>query len=83
MTVLGMPAPIPIKVISHVHEFLRDHDFQGMRLIEIDTFKVNQDRVDVSMMYVAVGAAICGRYLACEPCRERCAIGRDPQMFGR
>jgi hypothetical protein len=52
--------PIPVEVITHMHEFLGHNHLKCPRQGEIDPFEVDQDRVKSLPMHETVRSAICG-----------------------
>jgi len=80
--VLGVSAAIAVEVIAHMDELFRHDDLQCPGLAPVDTGEVDEDRVDLALPEVAVGAAVGRGNASPQPSAVGVAVGRDPERIG-
>jgi hypothetical protein len=83
MTMVRMPAPIAVKVVSHVDQFFGNHDLNGSGERLVNSAEVDEHRMISATADKAVRPTVGRRQQPTNPMSVHGTAGRHPKVSDR
>jgi hypothetical protein len=83
MAMVRMPAPIAVKVVSHVDQFFGNHDLHGSGERLVNSAKVDEHRMIAATADKAVRPTVGGRQQPANPMSVHGPAGRHSKVSDR